>query len=341
MIGRYFNMKFAVLADYHYKKGMYIPPVSSLETILKRAADAEVDFVIHLGDFSNDYAGSPEVVDLYMNNPYGLPVYGVYGNHELETGNKMSFVGKNLCNRPVVKPVGDRIGYWYADVKNFRLIGLDTNYSLRPDGAWERNLDGSHCPARENGKWNSLGPDQLTWLRETVADAAKQGKKVLVFSHAAISDAWSSTPDASQAREILNAYPGTVLLAANGHLHTDHFKVIDGIAYWDVNVVQNGGWRPHDGFHYAEDMTYDFQDYDEQGNPKGEIQQLPLNSMKQAKNTWFFREPLSAIVTVTENGEINIEGAKTSWVYDITPDWTESGMTPEIADRRIKLDLPQ
>ena len=40
-------MKFAVLADYHYKKGMYIPPVSSLETILKRAADAEVDFVIH------------------------------------------------------------------------------------------------------------------------------------------------------------------------------------------------------------------------------------------------------------------------------------------------------
>ena len=63
--------------------------------------------------------------------------------------------------------------------------------------------------------------------------------------------------------------------------------------------------------------------------------------MKQAKNTWFFREPLSAIVTVTENGEINIEGAKTSWVYDITPDWTESGMTPEIVDRRIKLDLPQ
>ena len=59
-------MKFAVLADYHYKKGMYIPAVSALECILKRAADEKVDFVIHLGDFSNDYAGSPEVVDLYM-----------------------------------------------------------------------------------------------------------------------------------------------------------------------------------------------------------------------------------------------------------------------------------
>jgi hypothetical protein len=168
-----------------------------------------------------------------------------------------------------------------------------------------------------------------------------QGKKVLVFSHAAISGEWSSTPDAAQAREILNAYPGTVLLCANGHLHTDHFSVIDHIAYWDVNVVQNGGWRPHDGYHYAEDMTYDFQDYDEKGQPKGAPQSLPLNSMKQAKNTWFFREPLSAIVTVNENGEVKIEGSRTSWVYDIEPDWTESGMYPQISDHEITLDLPQ
>ena len=333
-------MKFAVLADYHYKKGMYIPPVSSLEKILKRGADANVDFVIHLGDFSNDYVGSPEVINLYMNNPYGLPVYGVYGNHELETGNKMSYVNENLCNRPVIRPDGDRIGYWYTDIQNFRLIGLDTNYSLRPDGEWERNLDGSHCPARVNSCWNSLGPAQLDWLRETVSDAARQNKKVLVFSHAAISGEWQSTPDAAQARDILCAHPGTVLLAANGHLHTDHFAVIDDIAYWDVNVVQNGGWRPHEGYHYTEDMTYTFQDFDQEGNPSGLAQELPINSMKQAKNTWFFRDPLSAIVSVTENGEIHIEGAKSSWVYDVEPDWSESGMLPQISDQAICLNIP-
>ena len=333
-------IKFAVLADSHYKKGLYMPPVSSLEAILKRAAEAEVDFVIHMGDFSNDYAGSPEAVELYVNNPYGMPVYGVYGNHELESGNLMSFVNTKLSNRPLCRPLGDRIGYWYTDVGAFRLIGLDTNYSLRPDGTWERNLDGSHCPARENSKWNSIGPDQLAWLRETVADAAKLGKKVIVFSHAAIAGAWSSTPDAAQAREILNEYPGTVLLAANGHLHTDHAAVIDHIAYWDVNVVQNGGWRPHDGYHYSEEMTYTFQNYDADGHPVGDAQELPLNSLKQAKNTWFFREPLSAIVTVSENGVIRIEGAKTSWVYDVAPDWDESGMIPQIEDREIRLDLP-
>lgn len=334
-------MKFAVLADYHYKKGMYIPAVSALEEILARAADEGAEFVIHMGDFSNDYKGSPEVVGLYMNNPYHLPVYGVYGNHELETGNEMAFVNANLCNSPVVMPEGARIGYWYADRGSFRLIGLDTNYSLRPDGEWERNLDGSHCPARANGKWNSLGPDQLAWLRQTVAEAAAQKKKVLVFSHAAISGAWSSTPDAEQAREIFREYPGTVLLAANGHLHTDHFAVIENVAYWDVNVVQNGGWRPHDGYHYADDMTYGFQDYDAEGKPVGEVQTLPLNSMRQAKNTWFFREPLSAIVEVTEEGMIRIEGSKTSWIYDIEPDWTESGMVPKIENREIRLAFSQ
>lgn len=334
-------LKFAVLADYHYKKGMYIPPVSSLEAILKRAADAGVDFVIHTGDFSNDYAGSPEVVDLYVNNPYGLPVYGVYGNHELESGNQMSFVNAHLCNRPVQWAEGERIAYWYTDLGGFRLIGLDNNYSLRPDNTWERNLDGSYCPVRENTRWNSLGPDQLAWLRTTVADAAEQGKKVLVFSHASLSDRWSPTPDAAQAREIFRAYPDTVLLVANGHLHTDHFAVIDNIAYWDVNTVHNGGWKPHPDFHYAEDMTYAFQNYDADGNPAGEVQAIPLNSMKQAKNTWFFRDPLSAIVTVTEDGVIKIEGSRTSWVYDIEPDWTASGMRPMIEDREIRLDLPQ
>ena len=88
-------------------------------------------------------------------------------------------------------------------------------------------------------------------------------------------------------------------------------------------------------------MTYDFQDYDTEGRPKGELQSLPLNSMKQAKNTWFFRDPLSAIVTVNENGAIKIEGASSSWVYDIEPDWEESGMLPQISDHEIALDLPQ
>ena len=82
------------------------------------------------------------------------------------------------------------------------------------------------------------------------------------------------------------------------------------------------------------------QDYDNEGKPSGSVQELPINSMKQAKNTWFFRDPLSAIVSVTEDGIIQIEGAKTSWVYDIEPDWTESGMIPQISDYKVCLNIP-
>ena len=88
-------------------------------------------------------------------------------------------------------------------------------------------------------------------------------------------------------------------------------------------------------------MTYEFQDYDAEGTPKGEIQNMPINTMRQAKNTWFFRDPLSAIVTVSENGRIKIEGSVTSWVYDIEPDWKASGMVPLIEDHEIQLDLPE
>ena len=80
---------------------MYTPQVAHLKQILDRAAENNVDFVLHGGDFCNDYAGSPELIDLYLNNPHNLPVYGVYGNHELETvGNSMENVTPCLCNQP-------------------------------------------------------------------------------------------------------------------------------------------------------------------------------------------------------------------------------------------------
>ena len=95
-------IKFVVFADFHYKKKMYMSSVEDLKAILKRAKDNGADFVVHLGDFCNDYAGSPEITNAYLNNEYGLPVFGVYGNHELESsGNSMNIVSARLTNQPI------------------------------------------------------------------------------------------------------------------------------------------------------------------------------------------------------------------------------------------------
>jgi DNA repair exonuclease SbcCD nuclease subunit len=92
---------------------------------MDRARDDRVDFVLHAGDFSNDYQGSPELVKKYLNNEYDLSVYGVYGNHELESNdNSMELVTPLLTNDTRViwgtadGKLGDgSIGYYYFEKK--------------------------------------------------------------------------------------------------------------------------------------------------------------------------------------------------------------------------------
>ena len=97
--------------------------------MMARAALEKVDFVIHAGDLCNDYLRSPELIDAYLRNEYGLAVYGIYGNHELESeGNSMEVVTPLLSNRQVDFGEDD-VGYWFTDIKEYRMIGLDTNYS--------------------------------------------------------------------------------------------------------------------------------------------------------------------------------------------------------------------
>ena len=94
-------LKFLAFADSHYRKRMYRTGIEDIEKILLRAHENNVDFVVHMGDMCNDYRNSPEFINAYLNNRWGLPVYGVYGNHELEADNTMEFVSPRLCNRAV------------------------------------------------------------------------------------------------------------------------------------------------------------------------------------------------------------------------------------------------
>ena len=332
------EVKFLVFADFHYKKKMYASSIEDLDELLLRAKENDVDFVIHLGDFCNDYIGSPELFDAYLNNKYGIPVYGVVGNHELETkGNSMGVVTSKLTNQVVTFGEGEDIGYWYADVKNFRLIGLDTNYSLGTDGKWTHNLSGSHGAPASNTLKESLALVQRDWLDEVIADASEKGLKVLVFSHGALAGEWYSAPDASYVRSIFNKYPGTVMMASNGHLHTDRFKVIDNVAYFDVNACINAYWKSSTEHHYSEEHTFSFTNY-----IAGKVQEtktMKLMDLSQGKNTWFLEDPISAVVTVNTDGNIDIKGSTSSWRYGIKPPTTSEAVKARISDYTIRLKM--
>ena len=342
------KLVFSVFADLHYKQGMYATTVADLNAVISRAHRAGAELILHAGDFCNDYPHSPEITKPYLDNTFGLPVYGCYGNHELETaGTPMSFVTPCLTNRTVTWGTADgSIGdgstaYYFFDHKCYRFIFTDTNYSLRPDGTWEHNLTGSHCPARENTCWNSLGPEQLIWLEQTLSDAAARGLHCIVVSHTALNDRKGASPDAAAARAIFRAAnaiaPKTVFLVINGHHHTDSLQVADGVFYFDVNATRNAWWQPTDHNKYGTDApTFDYVEYDDDGNPLGDAVKRPLRSLRQGNHTLFTADPLSAILTIDGN-ELRIIGTASSWVADIAPDTDLPEVTPSIRDRSVTI----
>lgn len=336
------DLKFSVFADFHYKKGMYASTVGDLEAILKRASDENVDFIIHAGDFSNDYIGSPEAVHLYLENPYKLPAYGIYGNHELESnGNSMEVVTKLLTNDKNVIWGDDSVGYYYFDKNGYRIVCTDTNYSWNEElQTWEHNKTASWGAPEGNKVPNSLGPEQLEWLENVLTDAAVKKLSCIVLGHASFTEMWYPSPDTEKVQSIFdkvnNMTPKTIIMCINGHYHTNHLAVKDDIVYFDVNTVLNGSWAPKKEHHYTEKHTYIYEDYDREGHKTGERKRM-LTELWQSVNTHYFAAPLDAVVKISD-GCIEISGSETTWRYDVEPKSSNPAIIPKISSGRFSFE---
>lgn len=334
-------LKFLVFSDLHYNKNLSAVTVEHLDQILKRASDENVDFVFQLGDFCTDYSRSPELVKAFQNNKYGLVTYGVYGNHEMEGGidNTMELITPTLCNRKVIfGKTGEP--YWYTDIKNFRIIGLDTNYSFNPQTeAWEHNLPGSYGARQGNYPAACVYPEEFEWLEKLLSDAKAKGMKVLIFSHHTMISEWYQYPNnASQIRELLKKYSGTVLMAISGDVHTDHFEIRDNIAYYDVNVALWADWiiDTDAPYPYPENATFEYSEFDEKGTLIKKFQK-PYNSLR--RKSLYHANPLSGIVTVDEDGNIDIKGSNSEYLYGIIPNRNIDGVKPFIPNRKAKINI--
>lgn len=344
------TLKFSLFADFHYKKRMYAVTKNDLLKILERAEKEQVEAIFHAGDFSNDYNGSKEVIEPMLNNKMGVTVCGVYGNHELECGNTMNNVTKFLTNADNAVwgtkdgKIGDgSIAYYYTDIKNFRIICTDTNYSFNKEGFWEHNRTGSWGAPSENILGNSLSTAQLCWLEEVLIKSAKEGKKCIVISHDSYSGKFRSiSPDAARVRNLFacanSIKKGTVLMAINGHIHTNNAEIIDNVFYLDMNTSRNSWWQLKGSEHYTEEHTYTYTEY-ENGEAK-ETYERSLGLDTMSKNTWYTKEPLDAIITVSEDGEITIDGKNSEYVYGILPPDTKwNDCEPRVLSGNWKLDI--
>ena len=343
------TITFAIFSDFHYKKLMYSTTVDDMDAILDRANAANADFVLSAGDFSNDYAGSPEITNAFLNNKYNLPVYNVYGNHELESGNTMQYVTPMLTNDKNAVwgtadgKIGDgSIAYYYFDYNGFRVICTDTNYSFNPTiNTWEHNADGSYTYPTGNTLGYSLGPEQLAWLEKTLLDAADKELSCIILAHDSFSGEFRSiSPDAEAVRALYNKAnkkrAGTVLISINGHIHSNNTAVIDDVLYIDVNSTRNTVWKADAEPHYTAEHTFDMVEY----NLFGEAYftyPMPLDELTMGKKTWFSADPLSAIVTVSKSGDVTIDGTESEWLYGIAPTDKYPDEEPRISSGKWEL----
>ena len=325
--------------------------IADMQAILDRAHNADVDLIIHAGDFCNDYNGSPELMNTYLNNTYGLTALGVIGNHEMETkGNNMKVVTALLNNREVIWGTEDgkigngSIGYFYYETNGFRIVCVDTNYSYNTTTkVWEHNGPATSGAPSANTSPGSLGPVQLKWLERTLMDAAAKDIPCIVVSHYSFSGVWSSSPDAASVRSIFkkanNARIGTVLMAINGHLHTNRAQIVDDVLYFDMNATRNVVWRSDKVEHYTDPgHTFKYIEYNSDGTPRYVLKKS-LNSLSMGKNTWFSADPLSAIVTVSTSGRINIDGMQSEWIYGVVPSNTSSAQGPVVLTKTFELPI--
>jgi len=339
------TVTFTLFSDFHYYENCYMSSIEDIQAILSRAQQSNSQFIMHAGDFCNDYLGSPELMNAYLKQ--NIPAYGIYGNHETEGANPMSAVTPLLNNREVIWGTTDgkiaedgSVGYYYFDNGNLRIVATDTNY-YHNGTDWVHLEAGSvGAPTEYVATSNSLGDAQLAWLESVVSDAAAQGKKCIIFGHATFNTNWGgASPDAAAVQDIYAKYPGIVMMSINGHYHTNRTQVVDNVLYFDVNTVRNGDTdftQNHDQYAgYTTSKTY----YDEEGNVT-EIKSGTIHALNWlAKNTWFFEQPLSTTVTISlKTGKITVENIQTNWLHGIEGPNAGNIVIPEITGGMFKLD---
>ena len=89
-------------------------------------------------------------------------------------------------------------------------------------------------------------------------------------------------------------------MCINGHHHRNNLRILDNIAFFELNSTTSD-WINHPHHSYPPELMAKYENSDHE---------------------LLFTDPVHAIVTVTEDGEIRIEGMKGSMYLGITREMT-------------------
>lgn len=280
------QVKFSVFSDYHYYPSHFRTcGLEGITQIINRAVESNADFIIHVGDLCHAPHKQSELISHYKNAP--IPTYHCVGNHEFE----------NSSYAEVVNAYNLEKTYYYFDKNGFRFIVLDLN-----------NMQiGNENIHYDNWNWHnakydyiaSFDKEQFLWLEETIMNSPFP---CILFSHHSLERARGgiSPEENKKIQEMLkrvNKDKKRVFMSINGHYHRDYLRIRDNIAFLDLNSASNEWVEPkHSGFFPKE--IYD--------------------KYICAEYNVMWNDPLSAIITVREDGYIKIEGMESEFFCGVS-----------------------
>ena len=287
------RVRFTAFADLHYMPGSWAnsEDLSFLRGILDRAEKAKTDFVIHLGDFVHRTDRAEERAAIKAYADFAQPTYHVMGNHDAQIDGWQN----------ALKAYGMKRNYYSFDCKGWRFIVADANYFKTKDGRYTHHERGNFAIADERKElvWATcIPPEQVEWIKKTIGESPYP---CVFFSHESLERGWSIGND----REIRGIFesanrksPGKVRLVINGHHHTDHVRVWNGIVYFELNSANYYWYGGGKSVKYPKEM---------------------LDKAEGLKDTIAWTDPLSAVITLDEH-EIRIEGSHSTYLCNIRPE---------------------
>lgn len=276
------KVRFAVFTDLHYD---HIPDGDRrLQEFINRVKEADVNFIVELGDMCYPLEKNRSILRIL--NKLEVPCYYTIGNHD-----------SDAFSRDEVLTFLDMKNNYYSFTKgNVKFIVLDACYIKRAnryDPYYKRNYD------KTSDCYPYIPPEELSWLEKELNDNSEY---YVIFSHHSLANEFAKRGVANRedVRSILertNATKKRVLMCMNGHDHGDAAVNINGIGYYTLNA-----------------MSYIWHGLKKTYNYSKEIHER----YPGLKDMILYEEGLHAIVTITNDGQLKIEGMKGNY-QNISP----------------------
>ena len=275
-------VSFLVFADLHHEPKVFPHDAKRfLDEIIARGINAKVSFMVQLGDFLHTPQENRALADVFAEAP--IPAYNVFGNHDNDQESYEYILDMYRLKN----------GYYYFDREGYRFIVLDPNYSVVNGELVHYNPN----QARSHNR-GEIPPDQMSWLEETICGSPFP---CVLFSHQSLErtdgiknrdEVWRIICRANRSRE------HAVILCVNGHYHCDYCTFMNGVCCLDLNS-----------------SSYYWTDPTNRLYPQEVYDKFPISD-----HCIFYKNPLSAVVTLTGTDRITVEGSGGEFLYPIDRD---------------------